>query len=152
MPLDPVIPDEYQTDRADLFTALESLLTAFIASESYEVGRKYWNELPDSFTGEGPIIAVGDVTEDIAHDMQLRLTTYRGTLWYIDFLTDRQEYRARVNRWADRMRDLFTYNAGIVGQGELRQVGLQEGELRQGNVTLGAPALTFEWKVQEGYQ
>lgn len=151
-PETPVIPASYQTDRQDLFSALDSLINAFIVSESYAVGRVFWPELPDNLQGEGPIIAVGDVTEEVQHTMQLRLTTFRGTLWYIDFITERREYNARVNRWADRMRDLFTYNRGIVGQGELRQVGFQEGELRQGNSVLGAPALTFEWAVQEGYQ
>lgn len=153
MPVEtPVIPGSYQTDREDLYEALEDLIQAFIASEDYAIGRVFWPEMPDNLAGEGPIIAVGDVTEEIQHTMQLRLTTFRGTLWYIDFLTDRRETAARINRWSDRMRDLFTYNRSICGQGELRQTGFQEGELRQGTMTFAAPALTFEWSVQEGYQ
>jgi len=153
MPYTPVIPASYQTNRQDLNDAIEALIDAFIVSESYAVGRVFVSELPDSITGEGPMIVLGDITETIRHTMQLRITTFNGDLWYLDWWTDRVETNARVNRWADRMRDLFTYNVSLVNaNAELRQIGFEEGELRQGNIVVNAPHITFQYVVQEGYQ
>ena len=149
----PIIPASYQTNRADLDAALVAMVDAFIASENYECGRKAMSSIPDSFTGEGPLVVVGDITEEITHTNSIRITRFTGTLYYIDWLTDRDEYAARVNRWADKMRDLFTYNVGVVsGYGELRQVGFQEGEFRQGQLVFGAPSIEFWYNIQEGYQ
>lgn len=145
------IPSSYNTDRADLYEALEALLDAFILSESYAVGRAYRSSL-ETLTGEVPVVVLGDVTEAVVHDMQTRRTVFAGTMWYIDWMTSREEYVARVNAWADRMRDLFTYNARLLETGELVQTGFAPGELAQGKVVLGAPSIAFEWRVQEGYR
>ncbi len=152
MPYTPVIPTSYQTDRADLTAALTALIDAFIASESYAVGRVFWPEIPDNLAGEGPIIALGEVTETVQHTMQLRITTFTGELWYIDWITERSELKARVDRWADRMRDLLTYNPQITGKGELREITITEGTRRQGTLEFDAPTLRFEYVVQEGYR
>jgi len=153
MPFTPVIPSSYQTNRADLDEALVAIVDAFIASESYAIGRKSASALPDLLTGEGPLIVVGDITEAIVHTMQLRITTFTGSILYVDWITDRQEYASRVNVFADRMRDLFTYNRSTVNpNAELFQTGFSEGDITLGNITLGAPELSFKYVIQEGYQ
>lgn len=152
MPYAPVIPASYQSNRQDLNDALAAIIDAFIASENYTVGRKFQSEIPDSFTGEGPLIVLGDITETIQHTMQLRITRFSGDLFYVDWLTDRAEYNTRVNTFADRMRDLFTYNVSTVNaDAELRQIGFEEGEFRQGQLVFGAPSVKWEYIIQEGY-
>lgn len=148
----PVIPASYQTDRQDLNDALGVLIDAFIVSESYAVGRKFMSEMPDSLTGEGPLIVLGDITETVQHTMQLRITTFSGSIFYIDSFPSRTEYNTRVNAFADRMRDLLTYNVQITGKGELRQVSFAEDERQQGRIIVGAPHVDYEYIVQEGYQ
>lgn len=148
------IPTTYNTNREDLYRAVEALIEAFIASEDYEVGRAYRSAL-ETLTGEVPVVVLGDVSETIVHDAQTRRTVFGCTMWYIDWMTSREEYIARVNRWADRIRDLFTYNARILRDetdGELVQTSFTPGELTQGKVTLGAPSITFELRVQGGYR
>jgi hypothetical protein len=153
MPFTPVIPSSYQTDRQDLNDALAAIIDAFIQSEDYAVGRVFASEMPDSFTGEGPMIVLGDITERIRHTMSLRITVFSGDLFYVDWFTDRAEYNRRVNTFADRMRDLFTYNVSTVNpSAELRQVGFEEGEFRQGQLVFGAPSVKWEYTIQEGYQ
>lgn len=150
MSFSPIIPSSYTTDRQDLNEALQALIDAFIASTSFAIVRKFWSELPSTLTGEGPFVALGDITETITHDISLRTTVYTGSLWYIDWLTDPVEYNERVAIFADHMRDLFTANPTITGRGLLQQVGFQEGELRQGTMVFGAPQLLFTYNVQEG--
>jgi len=149
-PFSVVIPSSYQEDREQLNQALLAILDAFIASTSFTIIRKAWSELPAMLQGEGPFVALGDITETITHDISLRTTVYSGSIWYIDWLTDREEYNTRVNVFADHMRDLFTANPTITGRGLLQQVGFQEGELQQGQAVFGAPQLTFTYTVQEG--
>lgn len=150
MPFTPIIPASYQQDRKDLQDALLALIDAFIASTSFAIVRKFWSELPNTLTGEGPFVALGDITETITHDISLRTTVYTGALWYVDWLTDPSEYNDRVAVFADHMRDLFTANPTITGRGLLQQVGFQESELRQGVMNFGAPQVLFTYNVQEG--
>lgn len=151
MPLNPVvIPSSYQTNRQDLDDALQAIIDAYIASNSYAIVRKFWSELPATLTGEGPFVAVGDVTETIRHTEGLRITVFTGSLWYVDWLTDPQEYNARCNVFADQMRDLFTANPTISPRGLLEQTGFQVGELQQGPNRFGAPQLLYTFTVQEG--
>lgn len=145
-----VIPDDYQSDRQQLNDALEAIINAYIASNSYAVVRKFWSELPPSLTGEGPFVVLGDITETIKHDISLRTTVYSGTIVYIDWLTAPEEYNTRVNTFADQMRDLFTANPTITGRGLLEQVGFAEAELTQGTLRFGAPQLSYTYTVQEG--
>jgi hypothetical protein len=150
MPFTPIIPASYQQDRQDLNEALEALLDAFIASTSFAIIRKFWSELPATLTGDGPFVALGDITEEIRHTEGLRITLYTGSIWYVDWLTDPVEYNQRVAVFADHMRDLFTANPTITGRGLLQQTGFQEGELRQGTMNFGAPQLLFTYNVLEG--
>ncbi len=151
----PVIPSEYQQDRQDLHDVISAIMDAFIASENGQVGRAYAASFPASLQGELPLIVMGDIEEAIVHTTQLRITTFTGTVWYVDRFPEREAYSTRVNTWADRMRDLFTANGHIVLddglEAEMHQTTVQEGELRQGNVVFGAPGLTFVMTVQRGY-
>jgi len=151
MPLNPVvIPSSYQTNRQDLDDALEAIMNAFIASNSYAIVRKFWHELPATLAGEGPFVAVADVQETIRHTEGLRITLFTGSMYYVDWITDPIEYNTRVNLFADQMRDLFTANPTITNRGLLQQTGFQTGELSQGNLRFGAPQLLFTYNVQEG--
>ncbi len=151
----PVIPTEYQQDRQDLHDVIGAMVDAFIVSENGQVGRRYASEFPAGLQGELPLVVLGDIEEAIQHTTQLRITRFTGTLWYIDTFPERGAYSDRVNRFADRMRDLFTANGHIVLadglEAEMHQVTFQEGELRQGNVVFGAPGLQFVMTVQRGY-
>lgn len=150
----PVIPSSYQTNRQDLCDALEALIDAFIVSENYEIGRVFLMDMPDTFTAEGPTIAIGEITESVVHDMQTRTTTFSGSLFWLDVFPSHEEYRARVNTWADHMRDLFTENPSIVNaaSGVLEQVAFMEDERQQGAFTIAAPHVDFVFRIQEGYR
>ena len=149
-PATPVIPSSWTSSRQDLNTALEALIQAFIENTDWQVVRKYWSELPQSVTAEGPAAVLTEVTEVVTHDQGTRQTLFEGRLVYIDFLTDPVEVNARINVWADRMRDLFTANARILVPYMLEQTGFQEGELEQGMVRVQAPYITFRMVVLEG--
>lgn len=155
MPYTPVLPPTYtpQTDRQDLHDALETLVEAYIVQAGYLLGRQWQSSLPDSFTGEGPLIVLGDIIETIRHDSQLRQTIFSGSLYYVDFITDRSETGARVDAWADYMRDLFTYNRSLVNPNHvLVQVGFSEAEFSQGSLVFAAPSIQWEYRVQQGYR
>lgn len=145
-----VIPSSYQSNRQELDDALEAIIDAFIASNSYAIVRKFWHELPRTLTGEGPFVAVLDVNETITHTEGLRITLFTGSLVYVDWLTDPQELNTRINTFADQMRDLFTANPTITNRGLLQQVGFRVGEMSQGNLRFAAPELMFTYNVQEG--
>lgn len=145
-----VVPSSYTTDRQDLNDALGAIIDAYIASNSYAIVKKFWSEMPATLTGDGAMVVLGDITEVVTHDISLRTTIYTGSVYFIDWLTEPEVYNARVNTFADQMRDLFTANPTITGRGLLQQVGFQEGELRQGTATFGAPQLLFSYTVQEG--
>ena len=148
--LPPVIPTDYSSHRADLYEAVGILIDAFISSEDYECGRVFLSSVPDSLTGEGPVICIGDVAEEVQPTIGLRITTFRLTLWYLDWVTDHEEYAARVNRWADRMRDLLRLNARIVTTGVLSQASMDPGEMQQGQIVAGAPSIGLRFEVQDG--
>lgn len=152
MPFTPVIPSSYRTDRQDLHDAIEALIDAFILSRSYTVGRVWLGEMPDNYMAEGPMIVLGDITETTVHDIQSRTTTFTCALYWIDVLSDREEFGNRVDAFADYMRDLFTYNSRLVdpAAGELYQTGFTDGEQTQGVFSFGAPRLDFIYRVQVG--
>ena len=150
MSFTPIIPSSYQEDRVELIAAVQALIDAFIVSQSYSIGRIFWSELPASLTGEGPMIVLGDINEAIKHDISLRTTVFTGTIIWVDWLTDPDEASARAAVFADHMRDLFTANPTITGRGLLEQVGYQEAELRQCQLTFNAPQLLFTYTVHEG--
>ena len=151
MPLNPVvIPSSYQTNRQDLDDALQAIIDAYIASNSYAIVRKFFSELPATLAGEGPFVAIGDIIETIRHTEGLRITLFTGSLYYVDWLTDPVEYNTRCNTFADQMRDLFTANPTITNRGLLQQTGFVTGELSQGSLRFGAPQVLFTYNVQEG--
>ncbi len=151
MPFTPILPTDYQSDRQDLNDAIEAIIGAFISSQGYAIGRKFMSEVPESLTGEGPLIALGDVTEEIRFTAQLWITTFTGSMYWIDWLTDRQESNNRANVFADHMRSLFAVNRSTVnGAAVLQQTGFTEGELRQGNIVMNAPQLHYTYVVQRG--
>ncbi len=149
-PITPVIPSSWQTDRADLNDALVSLIEAFRTNVSMTVVRKMFSELPNTLTGEHPFVYIGDITEDIHHDASTRSTVYHGTIGFVDTLVNPIETNDRVNVFADYMRDLFTANAALVGQGVLEQTAFAEGEITQGTIRRTNAILTFTWSVLEG--
>lgn len=146
----PVIPTSWQTNRADIQAAIVAIVDAFIASTDYAIVRKVWHTMPQSLAGEGPFVAIGAITETVRHTEGLRITTFEGTLAYVDQLQDNMEVDDRINVWSDRMRDLFTANARIIPFGMLEQTGLEEGELSQGALRFAAPTLAWRYVVQEG--
>lgn len=148
--LTPIIPTSWTSSRQLLNSALEALIQAFIASTDYAVVRKFWSELPQSVTAEGPAAVLSEVAETVSHDSGTRTTLFDGRLVYVDFLTDPVEVNARVNLFADRMRDLFTANASILAPYLLEQTGFQEGEMEQGTIRVQAPFVTFQLRVLEG--
>jgi hypothetical protein len=149
----PVLPTSYQSDRQDLNDALEAIVDAFIQQQSYTIGRKFLSEVPDSFTGEGPLIVLGDITETHTFTDQTHARVFAGAVYYIDWITDREAYNNRVNAFADHMSDLFEVNRSTVnGAAVLAQVSFQEGELRQGQLIFGAPQLLYEYRVRRGDQ
>lgn len=144
-----VTPTDFQTDRADLNAALDILFDNFMA---YVPGivRKHWSELPASLTGEGPFVYLGDIRENISHDMQTRGTYFLGEIGYVDVLVDSQETNDRINVFADYMREWFTVNARIMPRGILQQTGLTEGELSQGVLRFANPRIQYQFWVGEG--
>lgn len=148
----PVIPTapNTQTNRTNLSAALVAMLDAFIVAESYTCGRVVKTALPANLAGEGPLIVIGTITEAIEHDSGTRTTTFSGDLFYVDWVTEPSEVNARVDRWLDFMRDLFTANARILVDGVLQENGAQEGELAQGQLIFAAPSLQFTYVIQEG--
>ena len=154
MSFTPVIPTTYTSNRQDLCDGLAALVDAFIVSEDHEIGRMFLDEIPDSFTAEGPLIVIGEITEEVVHDAQTRTTTFRGALFFFDTFPDHGEYRRRVNAFADHMRDLFTENPRLINPaaGELYQIAFQEDERTQGRLTFGAPHIDWIYRIQEGYR
>ena len=154
-----VIPPVQNATRQALNDILAAIIAAFMANTPGVV-RKYWSEVPQSLTGEGPFVYQGPINEDLTHDSGIRTTTYRGSLGYVDVLADPQETNTRCNTWADFMREMFTFNArisvGATGTGSvdavLRETRLVDGptELVQGNARLTDMLLEFEFNVQEG--
>lgn len=155
----PVIPTTWNPTRQ----ALNDILTAIIAGFQAAVPgviRKYWSELPQSLTGEGPFVYQGAINETILHDSGTRQTLYRGSIGFVDVLADPQETNTRENAFADYMREVFTANArisvGATGTGSvdgiLQQVGLVDGptELVQGNARLTDMRVDFTFTVLEG--
>ena len=68
----PIIPSSWTSARQLLNEALEALITAFIENTDWQVVRKFWSELPQSVTAEGPAAILTEVTETIRHDSGTR--------------------------------------------------------------------------------
>lgn len=152
MTYSPIIPTApyTQTNRQNLSAALVELVDAFIVSETYTCGRVVKVAMPSSLIGEGPMIVIGTITEQVTHDDQTRTTLFSGELFYVDWVTEPEELNARVDRWADKMRDLFTANPSLLTIGILQQQSFQEGELNQGNLVFAAPSIQWTYSIMEG--
>ena len=164
-----VIPTTWDPTRQALNDILDAIITGFMAAVPGVV-RKYWSELPQSLTAEGPFVYQGAINETVAHSggniagnvvaSGLRATLFTGSIGYVDVLADPQETNTRCNAFADYMREVFTANARIsVGatgtggtDGILQQIGLVDGptELVQGNARLTDVRLDFTFQVLEG--
>ena len=154
-----VTPAVQNASRQALNDILSAILAAFIAANP-TAARKYWSEVPQSLTGEGPFVYQGAINESILHDQGTRQTVYTGSIGYVDVLADPQETNTRENTFADFMREWFTANArisvGAAGTGSvdaiLQQTALVDGptELVQGNARLTDMRLDFTFTVLEG--
>ena len=154
-----VTPSVANASRQALNDIISAIFAAFISANPTVV-RKYWSEVPQSLTGEGPFVYQGQINEAITHDQGTRQTVYTGSIGYVDVLVDPQETNTRENTFADYMREVFTANArisvGATGTGSvdgiLEQVALVDGptELVQGNARLTDMRLDFRFTVLEG--
>ena len=104
-----VTPVNLSPSRQALNDALSAIIAAFITANPTVV-RKYWSEVPQSLTGEGPFVYQGPINETISHDAGTRSTLFEGHIGYVDILADPQETNTRVNTFADFMREWFTAN------------------------------------------
>lgn len=152
MPFTPILPTEYYTDRQDLNDALVAIIDAFISSTNYAVIRKRYSEMPANLAGEHPMVVLGDIREELQYTAQLIRFVFTGSIWYVDWLNDREAYNTRVNTFADMFRSLFAVNRSAVNpNGVLSETGFDEGiELRQGTLIFGTPQLHFTYVVMRG--
>lgn len=152
MTYSPVVPiTRWETDRQDINDFLDAMISAF-QTVVPNVVRKSFSEMPETYTGELPLIYLGELVETpIVHDASLRHTHYVGQIGYVDTSPDNRESNTRANTFADYMRELFTANARIKDPGILAQTGLREARIAQG--PLGGfqhLILDFTFDIQEG--
>lgn len=153
-----VVPvTNWATYRADLNGALSDMIAAFQAQVPGVI-RKQWSEIPASFTGETPLVYLGDIVETILHSGGqrsgavsdgLRHCAFHGTIGYVDTSPDNQEANTRANTFADYMRDLFSANCRILGGGILDQTGLREAPATDGPLH-GFMHLVLDWEYNIG--
>jgi hypothetical protein len=147
----PVIPTtRWETNRQDINDFLDAIVVAFQGVVP-NVVRKFFSDMPESYTGELPLIYLGELTETIVHDSGLRHTHWEGSIGYVDTSPDNQESNTRANTFADYFREVFTANARIFDPGILAQTGLREGRATQG--PLGGfqhLVLSYVFDLQEG--
>lgn len=147
----PVIPSTWDPTRQRINDFLEVIVTAFQAAVPGVI-RKQWSEVPASFSGENPLIYLGDIVETITHDQGLRATLFSGTIGYVDRSPDNQEANTRSNSFADYMREVFTANARIYSTGIFQQTGLAEAPVPPDGPPRGFMhlVLSFTFQIQEG--
>jgi hypothetical protein len=149
-----VTPSNLQTNRADIRDALMALLaSAQAATGSFN---QAWRARPAG-VGEFPLVYLGAINEPkIVHDMQTRVTTFTGSIVYVDTLALASETGARVDAFLDYMREVMTYNFDILSQkipgaGKLAQTGVSDVEETWGtNVETTATAIFWTLDMQEG--
>ena len=150
MTFTPVIPSVWETDRQDLNDALGLMIAAFQAVQP-DVVRKAWSEIPASYTGETPLVYLGDIVETIQHTPAIQWQEFTGQIGYVDTSPDNQEANERANTFADFFRELFKVNYHLLPRGYLQQTGLSEAPATQGPLTgFMHLVLTFTFTVQEG--
>ena len=151
MPYTVVVPTtRWETNRQDLNDALDDIIAAFQAQVP-NVIRKFFSEVPETYTGELPLVYLGALTETIIHDAGLRQTKWSGEIGYVDTSPDNREANTRSNTFADYMREMFTANARVIPPGILQQTGLDEERAEQGALRgFMHTVLRFTYVVQEG--
>lgn len=131
MTFTPVIPTTWDTTSLYISQFIDAIIAGFQAAVPGVI-RKQWSDIPASFTGEVPLVYVGDVTESILHDMGLRQTTFAIRIGYVDVSPDNPEANTRANSFRDYMREVFTANARIYSTGIFQQVGIHDEPASQG--------------------
>lgn len=150
MPYSVVIPSSWDPLRQDLNDALMAMIAGFQAVVPTAV-RKAWSEIPQSYTGETPLVYLGEITEGITHDSGLRTSLFTGLIGYVDVSPDNQEANTRANSFADYFREVFTANARVIPPGILQETGLREAPAAEGPLTgFMHLVLDYTYKVQEG--
>ena len=150
----PVIPTTWDPTRQIVNDFIEAIVAVFQAAVPGVI-RKQWSEIPASYTGEGPLVYIGDIVETISHSggttwmpnndgYGLRQTLFTGTIGYVDVATDNQEANTRANSFADYMREVFTANSRIYSTGIFQQTGLAEAPADQGPLN-GFQHLILTW-------
>jgi hypothetical protein len=147
----PVIPTTWDPTSQMINDFIEAIVAAFQVAVPGVI-RKQWSEVPASFSGENPLIYLGDVTETIRHDMGTRSTLFTGTIGYVDRSPDNEEANTRSNAFRDYMREVFTANARIYSTGIFQQTSMAEAPVPPD----GPPrafmhlVLTYTFALQEG--
>ncbi len=121
-----VIPTTWDPTRQIVNDFLDQIIAGF-QSAVPGVVRKQWSEIPQSLTGETPLVYLAEINETEVHDAGLRVTTFAGTIGYVDVASDNQEANTRANSFADYFREVFTANARIYSTGIFQQLGLRDG-------------------------
>jgi hypothetical protein len=126
MPFTVVIPSLFQTNRADLQDAIQAMVSSFQTAHRHGF-------------------------ETVTHDAGLRVTTFTGSIVYVDTLAFAPETNDRSNVFLDYMRDLFSANAQVFSTGILEETGVTEAELPWGpSVETTGTALLWRFVIQEG--
>ncbi len=145
-----VIPTTWDPTRQIVNDFIDQIIAGFQAAVPGVI-RKQWSEIPATFTGETPLIYLGDLVERITHDGGLRITTFTGQIGYVDQSQDNQEANTRANSFADYMREVFTANARIYSTGIFQETDLGEAPASDGQIrNYQHLVLTFTFVLQEG--
>ena len=139
MTFTPIIPTQWLPLRQNVNDFLNAIVAAFQAQYP-DVIRKQWSEYPPSYSGEVPLIFLGDINETILFSGSagsqvasgLRQAVLAGTVEYVDVSPDNQEANTRANSFADYMREVFTANARIYSTGIFQETGLREAAIDGG--------------------
>ena len=149
MPFTVVIPTLFQTNRADLQDAIQAMVSSFQTAHPGIVNQM-WQARPAG-PGEFPLVYIGKIDETVTHDAGLRVTTFTGSIVYVDTLAFAPETNDRSNVFLDYMRDLFSANAQVFSTGILEETGVTEAELPWGpSVETTGTALLWRFVIQEG--
>ena len=146
----PVIPTTWDPLRQEVNDFIDAIIASFQQVVPGVVVKR-WTEIPQSFTGEVPLVYLGAIIEQELHDMGLRTTTFVGEIGYIDSSPDNEEANKRANSFADYFRELFTANARILPPGIFQQTGLREATATQGPLQgFMHLVVDYTYRVQEG--
>jgi hypothetical protein len=145
-----VIPVTWDPTRQIVNDFINAIIEGFQAAVP-NVIRRQWSEIPATYTGEVPLIYLGDITETISHDEGLRKTLFTGQIGYVDVSPDNQEANTRANSFADYMREVFTANARIYSTGIFEETGLRESAISEGSMRgFMHLILDFTFNILEG--